>query len=168
MKNYLLGAFVFVTLSAVATATVPVSAQATQEISSITVSVGDPQPSFKRKLARVLSFGIVAAAPQATADSIRRDTPFDVAADHDGVDTDAYEIRVNTALMGTLPVTALTNGTVMFPFNQGLPRGTYTITVTAVGPGGTGVSDPLSLSVTAGNPSNPRNIRKVDRPSGEE
>lgn len=94
-------------------------------------------------------------------DTVKQGDPFSVAFDHDGIDTDQYELRVNTQLTQTIPVTALVNGTAAFPFPVGLPKGSYTFTVTAVGPGGTGVSGSLALSVTAGNPAAPGQIRII-------
>lgn len=105
---------------------------------------------------------IVTDARQASADAVKSHQFFVFAVDHDGVDTDSYVLVVNSAVHTVLSSgSALVNGTVKVEFPTGLPKGTYSFVMKAVGPGGEGVSDPLSLSVTAGNPSNPRNPRII-------
>lgn len=129
-------------------------------IAQTQVNVTDTgKPSFWGRVGRIAARVGTLGMVQAAADSIRRDTPFTMVADHDGIDTSAYNLKVNTQLAATLPVTALANGTIRFPFPQGLPRGSYTLIIEATGEGGTTPSSPLSLTVTAGNPNAPRNPR---------
>lgn len=117
-----------------------------------------------KKLILVFAFTFMAFAPSAFAqvsDSVKQNTPFQAAADHDGLDTDSYRIYVNGAVFNTLPVTALTNGTITFDFPAGLTKGTYVLYVEAVGPGGVTGSDTLTLTVTPGQPKKPLNIRII-------
>jgi hypothetical protein len=127
-----------------------------RKVASTTIEVG--KTSFWRKLANVATFGIVQSTP---ADAVKANQPFDYAMDHDGVDTDGYTLYLNTATHASLPASALVNGTVMFRFPNGLPKGTYTFIGRAWGSGGEGLAPALDLSVTAGNPSNPRNPRII-------
>lgn len=118
------------------------------------------RPLWKKLLrgtARVVTLGAV----QAAADAIKANTAFFLVADHDGVDTSAYEAYVNSQLREIKPASALANGTIQFAFSTGLPKGSYTMVIKALGEGGEGVSDPLSLSVTAGNPSAPGKPRII-------
>lgn len=124
-----------------------------------TITVGE-RPFWKKALrvaARVATLGVV----QAATDTIKQGEAFSLAFDHNGVDTTFYEERINTQLTQSLPVAMLSNGSAMFPHPGGLAKGSYTFTVTAVGPGGTGVSAPFGLSVTAGNPAAPGQIRII-------
>lgn len=123
------------------------------------VNVG-PRPWWK-KAARGLARGVTFGAVQAAADSVKQNTFFAVQADHDGVDTDVYEIYVNTQLRESKVAASLVNGTISFTFATGLPKGSYQLIIKARGEGGEGVSDPFSLSSTAGNPAAPRNVRVV-------
>jgi hypothetical protein len=121
-----------------------------------TVEVKDA-PGFWRKALNFATLGVM----QATADSVKANQPFALAWDHDGIDTDSYAVLANTQQVASVPVSALANGTAQYSFTSGLAKGSYTFTVKAMGPGGEGLSSPLSLSVTAGNPSNPRNPRII-------
>jgi len=92
------------------------------------------------------------------ADSVKQNTPFGMGWTHDGLMTDGYTVLVDNVPHATIPVTALVSGVMFLPtlFPQGLPKGTYHITVYAFGPGGQSGNAPIiDLSVTAGNPSNP-------------
>lgn len=111
----------------------------------------------------VLAFMAVASSAHAqnVTDSVKQNTAFKVAADHDGLDTDSYKIYVNGAVFNTLPVTALVSGVITFDFPAGLVKGTYTIYIEAIGPGGVTASDTLTLTVTPGNPHKPLNIRVI-------
>jgi len=124
------------------------------KILSTTIEIGE-RPLWRKILrgaARVVTLGMV----QAATDTLKQGQPFSFAFDHNGIDTDGYQIFINTAAVATIPVTALVNGTVTHPFPQGLQKGTYVFTATAFGPGGDSAQSlPLNLSVTAGNPSAP-------------
>lgn len=82
--------------------------------------------------------------------SVPRNTPFTVRASHDGVDTVKYQLAVNGAVTQEQPVGALAAGVIAFPVAAGLAKGSYDLTVIAVGevlPNA--VSDPLTLIVLA-------------------
>ena len=129
-------------------------------IMSATLKVGD-RPLW-RKILRGVARGVTLGAVQAASDSIKKDQPFHVEANHDGIDTDSYTLFLNTAASSTVPVTVLSNGIVAFPrFNNGLPKGTYQIVVRATGQGGSTDSPNLALTVTAGNPSAPGQPRII-------
>jgi hypothetical protein len=149
---------ILIAIALVLTSTV-ISAESTSLIAVQTIEVGE-RPLWRevvRGTARVVTMGAV----QAAADTIKQAQPFSFAFDHDGLDTDVYQVFVNGAAIATIPVSQLVNGSYSHAFPQGLPKGTYVLTAKAFGPGGEGASDPLSLSVTAGNPSAPRNPRIV-------
>ena len=134
-------------------------AAATSNALTRTITIGD-RPLWRkvvRGIARVATLGVV----QASSDSIRKDTPFSVEANHDGIDTSSYNILLNTALQGAQPFSALVNGIVSFNFPTGLPKGSYMVIVKALGPGGETSSPSLALSVTAGNPSAPGQPRII-------
>lgn len=95
------------------------------------------------------------------ADAVKANAPFTFAFDHDGLDTDGYQLYINGAVVRTVGVAALVNGSVLIPFPAGLPKGTYTFEVHAYNAIGEGVGAQLTLSVTAGNPSNPKNPRII-------
>lgn len=122
---------------------------------SYTVEIGK-SPSLWRKIAHYVTFGAVQLS-----DSIKANQPFTVMVDHDGIDTTSYTLYVNGVLNVTLPATALVNGSVSFPFAQGMPKGSYTFVARAIGPGGETNSDSLALSVTPGPPNKPNNPRIV-------
>jgi hypothetical protein len=83
---------------------------------------------------------------------------FQVAADHDGIDTDKLTIYINGTLYASAPVSALTGGVITFNV-AGLAKGTYVIYIEASGEGGATPSDSITVQVTPGKPSKPRNIR---------
>ena len=137
----------------------PVLAQAQERtvVASGTIKVGD-RPLW-RKIANFVTLGMV----QATADTVKAKQPFDFLFDHDGIDTDGYTLYINTAQFTTVPVSQLTNGTITIAFPNGMPKGTYNFVAEAFGPGGVGTGSPLTLDVTAGNPSAPRNPRIIKK-----
>lgn len=125
-----------------------------------TIEVGRPWwKKLVRGTARVVTLGAVQAA-----DTLKQGQPFDLAWDHNGLDTDGYQVFINTALSATVGVAALVNGTAKQAYPSGLTKGTYTFVVKAYGPGGEGVSAPLTASVTAGNPSAPGQVRIIKGP----
>lgn len=117
-----------------------------------------------RRLIFVIAIAVVGyaapAAAQAT-DTIKQNTLFRVAADHDGVDTDSFRLYQNGVVVTTKPVTALAANAIVFDYLTGLPKGTYVFFIEAVGPGGVTGSDTLTLTVTPGAPKKPANIRIV-------
>ncbi|SRR6266540_2441319 len=97
-----------------------------------------------------------------TSDSIKQNTAFTVAADHDGIDTTEYHLYQNGALVQTKAVSNLVLGTIAFDrYLAGLPKGTYVFYVEAFGPGGAASSVTLTLTVTPGNPKPPTNLRII-------
>lgn len=91
---------------------------------------------------------------------IQANKPFQVAADHDGVETLAYRLYVNGTILQTLPVTALQTGVITFSVPS-LPRGTYVIYVEAIGDGGAASGSDLTLNATPGKPKAPTNTRTI-------
>lgn len=131
----------------------------TRTIVTTTLRVGE-RPRWRkivRGAARVATLGMV----QAASDTIKANQPFALAWNHDGLDTDGYNVYINTALSASVPVSRLVNGTASTGYSTGLPKGTYTFEVEAFGPGGTGKSAPFVLSSTAGNPSAPGQIKII-------
>lgn len=155
-----LSAFLLCATPAFAQDETPVPVPVEQTVTNQTVEIGKER-AWWRKIVRGTARAVTLGAVQAASDSIKANASFHFAFDHDGIDTDSYSVKINTAVYTTVPVSQLVNGTVMVPFLQGLPKGTYQFQVVATGQGGTGVSDLFSLSVTAGNPSNPRNPRII-------
>ncbi len=105
--------------------------------------------------------GIASVASAQSVDSIKQLTTFKVAADHDGLDTDGYRVYLNGGLWQTVPVASLVAGVVTFDFPTGLIKGTYVIYVEAFSTAGAASSTTVTLTVTSGNPTPPRNPRIV-------
>lgn len=99
-------------------------------------------------LCALVMAGVVSAQ---TETSLKVGQPFTFMADHDGIETDRYDLFVNGLPHASLPVSALQQGTIAFPFPSGLPsKGNYLFVLTAVGPNGEGVSDMLTVPVSPG------------------
>jgi hypothetical protein len=117
---------------------------------------------MKRYLLAILLLFVAAPLYAQTSDTIKQNTAFTVAADHDGIDTDEYRLYQNGVRVQTKAVSNLLVGTIAFDrYVAGLPKGTYVFYVEAVGPGGAGVSTTLTLTVTPGNPKPPTNLRLI-------
>lgn len=84
-----------------------------------------------------------------------------VAATHDGLNTDWYELYMNGSLVSSAPVNSLANGEIRFPFT--IPaRGSYTITVRARNDDQEFAdSDPLAFTSTKGKPNKPGKPRII-------
>lgn len=84
-----------------------------------------------------------------------------VAATHDGINTDWYELFLNGNLVQTLPVSSLASGEIRFPFT--LPaRGNYTLVVRARNDDNEFAdSDPLAFTTTRGKPNKPGKPRII-------
>lgn len=78
-----------------------------------------------------------------------------VAATHDGINTDWYELYLNGSLVTSKPVSSLAGGEIQFPFT--IPaRGSYTLTVRARNDDQEFAdSDPLTFTSTKGKPNKP-------------
>jgi hypothetical protein len=143
-------------------AAVPVTHAASSSTVAKMVVIGhqklkiDQPPSVWARLLHFVTLG--AFQP---ASGLKAGVAFTVQADHNGVDTDTYTLTMNGTVVQTLPVTSLAVGVITFPFPQGLPKGQYAFVVTAVGVGGSGISDPLAQSITPGPPSKPTRVRVV-------
>lgn len=95
----------------------------------------------------------------AQAPTIPANTPFQVEATHDGVNTATYSLRIDGVEKQVKPVTALTNGKVVLDA-PGLAAGTHTVTVAAINQFGASESSPAS--VAAGTPPTaPGNLRII-------
>lgn len=114
---------------------------------------------FWRTLARVATLGIVQ-----TPVIVQANKPFDVAFDHDAVDTDGYRLWVNGQISrnATLAQSGIPAGGGVGKFiGVTLARGSYTLHATAFN--ATLESDPSNLlAVTSqpGKPKPPANVRK--------
>ena len=91
---------------------------------------------------------------------------FTVSANHDGVGTTSYQVAVTgpQPYTATLPVSALTGGTISFAIPARSTVGSYTVTVSAIGPGGTGSSGPVGFTVVAAlavPPTRPAGVRII-------
>jgi len=82
---------------------------------------------------------------------------------HDGLDTTLYRLCAQPIPTGTVnckdvgkPAPGLIDVLL-----QPLPTGTYTLTVLAIGPGGTGTSAPLAFQVVPGAPAAPTGLRII-------
>ena len=95
---------------------------------------------------------LVAAQPV----SVIAGRSFQVLATHDGLLTTSYTLNIGGAgtYTATLPVSALSGGVITFTVPGLTTLGQYSVTVAAVGPGGTAVSDPLGFTLVAA-PVNP-------------
>ena len=75
--------------------------------------------------------------------TVRRNTPFTIRCDHDGLDTVSYRCLVNGAVAVEEPASELINGSIDFAFPSGLPKGVYTTSFIAINELDE-VSDPLN------------------------
>jgi hypothetical protein len=115
-----------------------------------------------RKFLLALVFVAVASPLYAqSVDTIKQSTPFKVAADHDGADTDGFKMYLNGAVWQAKAVTDLVAGIIQFDLPVGLMKGVYVIYIEAYSTTGAGASTTVTLTVTTGNPAPPRNLRVV-------
>ncbi len=115
-----------------------------------------------KKWLLVLAFVTLASPLYAqSVDTIKQSTPFKVAADHDGADTDGFKLYLNDAVWQAKAVTDLVAGIIQFDLPVGLAKGVYVIYIEAYSTLGVAKSTTITLTVTTGNPSPPRNIRIV-------
>jgi hypothetical protein len=91
--------------------------------------------------------------------TVARNQPFHVQADHDGVDTETYELKIDGAVVATEPVANLQTGVITFDNVMVTQVGNHTAAVNAVGPAGSAESDPLPFDVVPGKPGKPTNVR---------
>ena len=88
-----------------------------------------------------------------------RNQPFHVLADHDGAETDTYDLKIDGNVVASQPVSALQAGTVMFSNVIVTTVGSHMASVVAVGLSGSAESDPLPFAVVPGVPGKPTNVR---------
>jgi hypothetical protein len=91
--------------------------------------------------------------------AISKSTPFTVQADHAGVDTVGYRLYVDGAMAQEKPVAALVSGVISFADADGLPKGSYSLEVSAFNDDGETKSEALTLVVTGTAPGAPVNLR---------
>ncbi len=114
-----------------------------------------------------LSFAAFAQSP---TPPLEPGEPFRVLADHDGLQTTSYDLLLDGIPVASAPVSALTAGVVTFAVASGLPAGTHTAAVRAVGDGGTAMSL-NTVTFTVGSttqplaPAPPGNVRIIAEPS---
>lgn len=96
--------------------------------------------------------------------TIIQNTPFTVRASHTpvGSDTASYRLLIDGAVVATKPVSALVAGSIAFDQPAGLPAGDHAIRVSAVGPGGESVSDPVTVQMVTTAPAAPTDVVVVD------
>ena len=94
-----------------------------------------------------------------TIGDVRRDSPIEVDALHDGEDTREYQLLLNGAVLDTQPKAALKDGRITFAI-AGLPKGEHELIIRAVGEvgGDEASSDPFGLVVVARRPSPPHSV----------
>lgn len=90
---------------------------------------------------------------------LSKNTPFTVSADHAGQDTDSYRLYVNNVVAVEKPVSALNSGVISFADADGLPKGSYAISVAAVNSDGEARSEVVTLVITGAPPQAPVNVR---------
>jgi hypothetical protein len=102
------------------------------------------------------------ASAQLAANEVYVNTPFKIAANHDGVETTEYRLTRGEVLVATLPRTALAGGVIAFD-QPGLAAGTYTFVVEAKGDGGQTPSAPfvVVVKVVPAAPVAPTGLRLV-------
>lgn len=88
------------------------------------------------------------ASAQLASNEVYVNTPFKIAANHDGVNTTDYRLYRNTVLVNSVAVTALVAGVVTID-SPGLSAGTYAFQVEAKGDGGAAKSTVYSVVVKA-------------------
>lgn len=88
-----------------------------------------------------------------------RNQPFHVLADHNGVDTDTYALKIDGTVVATEPVGSLQAGTITFSNVIVTQVGSHTASVEASGPAGSAESDPFPFAVVPGLPGKPTNVR---------
>lgn len=79
-------------------------------------------------------------------------TPITIQVQHDQINTDSYDLIIDGAIAASKPVDP---AGVNFQYPSGFAPGTYTVSVNAIGPGGTTASDPVTLVVVPAAPSQP-------------
>lgn len=93
--------------------------------------------------------------------TVIRNQPFHVAADHDGIETDTYELLIDGAVVSSHQVSALQAGVITFSNVLITVLGPHTAAIRANGPGGTATSASLPFDVVAAAPGAPTNIRLI-------
>lgn len=101
------------------------------------------------------------APEQSAPETVVANTPFQAAADHDGVETTSYRLYVNGAIKVEVPASARVGTIVTFNVAGGLPKGDYVLYAEAVGPGGRTAGNSMNLTVTPGPPAPPTGLRIV-------
>jgi hypothetical protein len=100
------------------------------------------------------------ASAQLASNEVYVNTPFNISANHDGVNTTEYRLYRNTVLQSTLPRTSLVSGVIKFA-QPGLAAGSYTFVVEAKGDGGQTPSAPyvVVVKVLPAAPAAPTGLR---------
>lgn len=93
--------------------------------------------------------------------NVIRNQPFHVAADHDGIETDSYDLLLDGAVAASQPVASLQAGVITFSNVIVTTVGAHTTAIRAVGTGGTAVSATLPFDVVAAAPNSLTNIRLI-------
>jgi hypothetical protein len=93
--------------------------------------------------------------------SIVRNQGFAVEADYVGELVQSFELVIDKAVVQAQPASGLVEGVIRFPLPDGLPKGSYVLSVAAVNAEGRTVSDDLVLTVTGLAPAAPSNLRIV-------
>jgi len=117
-----------------------------------------------KKLLLVLAFVAFASPLYAQSiDSIKQFTPFNVAADHDGVDVIEFRLYRNGVLEQSKAASSLLAGVITFDrYLDGMVKGVYVFYAEAIGSDGIPVaSTTLTVTVFSGSPNAPKNLRIV-------
>ena len=109
----------------------------------------------------IVLLGVVSVSAQIPSVIINR--PFTVQASHDGLYTTEFRLTITGPMpyTATVPVSALSGGIISFTVPGLNTIGSYSLTVSAEGPGGVGTSDPLAFTVVVTGPNRPNNVRIV-------
>ncbi len=125
----------------------------------------EPCPKGSANEGRRKVIGIIGGEAPQTSDTVRKSTPFSVAADHSGVDVDGFRLYLNGKVLATK--TAAETGCAgtacvpTFPVVGGLGTGTYTFYMEAFNADAAASSTTLTLTVTPGPPSAPGQLRII-------
>jgi hypothetical protein len=115
------------------------------------------------------AFVVAAVCAEAQTPPLAPGEPFRVLADHDGLQTTSYDLILDGSAVASAPVSALTAGVVTFAVSSGLPAGTHTAAVRAVGTGGTAMSlNTVTFTVgtiTTPPPAPPTNVQVIPEPT---
>jgi hypothetical protein len=125
-------------------------------------SKGKPMKKFLLLFSALLLVAAMAPlfAQDLASNEVYANTPFKIAADHDGLYTSTYRLYRDNVVVATLPSGALVGGLVTFD-SLGLEAGTYVFQMSAVGDGGEATSSGFTVVVKVPAPNAPTMLRII-------